>query len=229
MKTEMTTNKRIIICFLLFAANAGFAFSQDDDFGIWLDVNARHEIFNNLNVELAGSVRTSENSSKVDQYFAEGGLSYKLNRHFTAGSSYRLIRQLENDSEYYFRHKFFLYIKGTLPVGRFDFSGKLMYQRTVQTYIENNNDLIPNNYARLKLKTEYTFPVSAIKPYVYFEPFIPVFNDNVFEIKKFRISAGAEFRISGRSSIEAGYIYEDYNKSGAVDMHIASITYNINF
>jgi hypothetical protein len=225
----MMMNRKLITCILFLIFSAHFANSQDNDFGIWFDINSEHRIIKRLYLDLSGSVRTFKNTSNVDEYFAEGGVSYKLNRYFSFGSSYRIINKLEDDSEYYLRHKIFAYIKASVTAGRFDFSGRIMYQRTVQTYIEDDNDLIPKNVARFRLKTVYNFPSFPAKPYLYVEPFFPVFNDKDLQIRKYRTSAGLEIKITPESSIEAGYIYENYNKSNVTDMHIFSVEYNFRF
>jgi hypothetical protein len=224
----MMISKRYLLMILLFQAYI-LACSQENDFGVWLDIKAKHKIMQNLDGELSGSIRTIENTSSVDQFFGEGGLKYKLNKFWSAGGSYRFISKLEDDSEFHVRHKVFIFAKASLYAGRFEFSERLMYQRTVKTYIENDNDLIPVNYARLKLETTYSGSSSPVKPFLSVEPFIPILQDKGFQFRKIRGSAGVALNLSARSRIEAGYIYEKYSKKGATDMHIISVEYNFRF
>lgn len=214
---------------VFFSFLSGIILSQDNDFGIWAGVSGTYKFDKHLEAKISASLRTINNTSVTDQYFAEIGLGYKFNDYFALEGSYRMINKKETDSEFHFRHKLYLSIKGTLPAGRFTFSGRMMYQKTMKTYIEDGNDMIPEHYARLKLKTSYSSPTSPFSPFVSFEPFVPLKNGNGFEIKKSRSSAGVEIRISNHSSLEAGYIYESYKKTGVPHMHILSVNYDLVF
>jgi hypothetical protein len=229
MITGIMTNREIILSFLLISATAVVAYSQEDDFGMWFGTDGKYEVVKNLDIVLSGSVRTFDNTSKIDQFFGEGGIRYIFNDFLTSGTSYRLIGKLENDSEYHPRHKFFLYVRGDLPVSNFTFSGRAMYQRMVRTYIENDNDLVAKHYARFKLKTSYSVSSSPIEPYIYIEPFMPLFDDSEATIKMTRFSAGMDIKISRMSSIEAEYIYENYTNAEVMGMHIISLNYNLRF
>jgi len=225
----MTMIKRKFILAILFSSLTGIILSQENDFGIWASVSGTYRFDKHLEAKLSASIRTIENTSKTDQYFAEVGLGYKFNDYVALEGSYRMINKQETDAEFHFRHKLYLSIKGTLPAGRFTFSGRLMYQKTMKTYIEDGNDMIPKHYARFKLKTSYSSPTSPFSPFLSFEPFIPIKKSNGFEIKKSRSSAGVEVRISNHSSFEAGYIYESYKKTGVPHMHILSLNYDLVF
>jgi hypothetical protein len=226
--TMMMTNRKYCLILIALLAVPVTSFSQDDDFGIWLGADASHKIFSRLEADISGSLRTAENSKTIDQYFAEGGLSYKLNKTFSVGSSYRLLNKIENNSDYYFRHKFFLYTKASVPVGRFEFSSKLAYQRTVRTYIENDNDLLPESLLRLKLKADYDIQSSPFKPYLSCEPFY-ILSSNDQGLSKTRFSAGFNVRITPKSSVDAGYIFENNRKAQTADSHIISVKYNFKF
>lgn len=223
----MMTNRKFFLILLLitFSVNS----HSQDDFGLWLTVDASHKVFKSLNAEISGSLRTVENSSVIDQYFGEAGLSYKFGKIISVSSSYRLIKKVENNSEYYFRHKFYLGTRAEIKTGRFDFSARMLYQRTVHTYIENKKDLIPQNLMRLRVKAEYKIISSPFKPYLSCEPYLLLNDINGSVIQKNRISAGTEVRITSKSSIEAGYIFENFKKSQSVDSHIISLKYILKF
>ncbi|MCX6254003.1 MAG: DUF2490 domain-containing protein [Bacteroidia bacterium] len=213
----------------LFISFAGISFSQEDDFGLWIGLTARHEILKKLDVELSGCLRTYNNSTQIEQSFLEGGVHYRFNKYISTAGSYRLISILEDDSKYHFRHKLFLDIKGSIPYRNFQFTGRLRLQRTTRTYIEDDEDLLAKYYVRLRLKAGYNFNSFPINPYFYYEMFCPAFSDTGFEISKFRLSPGIQLQISHRSSLEAEYIFQrDYNPHISNE-HIISINYNINF
>jgi hypothetical protein len=224
----MMMTKRFFIM-LLFILTAGITYSQDDDFGIWLGVSAKHELLKKLDVELSGCVRTFNNTSQIEQSFLEGGIQYDPNKILSISGSYRLISKLEDDSKYYFRHKLFLDLKATLPSGNFSFSGRARIQRATKTYIKDDEDLISKYFGRFKLQAAYNTPAFPLKPYIYCEPFFPLFSDSGFKISKNRLCAGAELQISMKNSIEAEYIFQRDYTPHISDCHIISVNYKIKF
>jgi hypothetical protein len=228
MRLMTMINKKFLLA-LMFSGISGILLSQDNDFGIWYGMSGTYRLDKHFETKLSASLRTIDNASKTDQYFAEGGICYHFNDYLSSECSYRIINKKEIDSAFHFRHKLFLNIKGTLPAGRFNFDCRLMYQKSMKSFMEYENDIISRDYARLKLKANYSGPTSPLKPFVSFESFVPIFNNNGFDIKKTRSSAGVEVRISNHSSFEAAYIYEKYNKAVVPDMHILSVSYDLIF
>jgi hypothetical protein len=224
----MTMIKRFLLLFLLILFG-GSCYSQDDDFGIWIGIDATHKLGKNLDAELSGCVRTFDNTSKIEQSFLEAGIQYDLNKYFSLSGSYRITSNLENDSKYYFRHKLFLDAKASVPLGNFSFSCRARLQRTTKTYIEDEEDLEPGYLCRLKLKADYNIPSSPLKPYIYCEPFVPVFTDSRYKISKNRISAGFQLRITRKSSLDAGYIFQRDYQPKIADENIVSVAYQFKF
>jgi hypothetical protein len=228
MRLMMMINKKFLLA-LLFFTISGILLSQDNDFGIWYGMSGTYRFDKHVDLKISASLRTIENASETDQYFGEGGISYRFNDYVSCEGSYRIINKKEIDSAFHFRHKLFFNIMGTLPAGRFIFDGRLMYQKTMESYMEDESSVLSRNYARLKLKTSYSSPTSPLKPFVYIETFVPVFKNNGFDIKKTRYSAGVEVKISHHSSFEASYIFEKFNKAAVQDMNIISFNYDLVF
>jgi hypothetical protein len=222
------TIKRCSLVLLLISWTSAL-FSQGDDFGVWAGFSGDYQIIKKVTLELSGCVRTFNNVSQVEQYFFEGGAQYKINKYFSASASYRLVNGLENDSKYYFRHKLFFDLKGSLPVHNFDFSGRLRLQQTTKTYIKDDEDLDSKYYLRFKAKTAWNIASSPIHPYFYCEPFLPVFSSTGEEIGKYRLSAGSEVKLTHRSSIDIGYIFQRDYQSQISNIHIVSVTYNFKY
>jgi hypothetical protein len=227
-KQMMMMIKKTALLILLLSL-AGIAFSQDNDFGLWFEVDASHELVNKLDAEFFGALRTFNNSTQIQESFLEGGLHYNVNKYVSLSGSYRLTSRIEDDSKYYFRHKYFMDIKGTLPVRKFSFSLRAKIQSTTKTYIEEEDDLLSKYYFRLKFKGTYDLSAIPLKPYVYYESFIPVFSDSGYSIDRYRISAGAELQISRKSSVDLGYIFQRDYQPHLSDENIVSINYKIKF
>jgi hypothetical protein len=224
----MTMSKKIyMLIFLLI--QAGVIYAQEPDFGIWGDVSATRELVNKLDAELKLAFKAEDKLSVVDQYYAEIGLSYKITKWLDAGTSFRFIGKYEDDGAYHLREKIYGWFKGSVDIGRMEFSLRTMYQRSTREYIEKDNDLIPEHYTRYRIKAEYDVPKSPLKPFILVEPYVPLKEGDGFEIKKVRYAAGLEYKISKKSSVEAGWLMENYKKKSAGDLHVLNLEYNIKF
>jgi hypothetical protein len=227
MEMMMMTKKW---CFVLFSFFLPLiAFSQKKDFGIWYGVSAEHKLVKKLEIDLSADIRTFNNASKIEEAFIEGGLVYNFSKHLAIAGSYRLTENLEDNNSYYYQHKVFLDFKGTLPLGKFNFTGRLRLQTRIKTYIKDENDNSPDYTGRIKIKATYKTPTFPIDPYIYAESFFPMFSDKSGTIGKNRFAAGLEFRIIKRHSVELEYIFQRDYQPHLSDINIISIDYNIKF
>jgi hypothetical protein len=224
----MMNKKHLLL--LLFVSLAGIALAQGDDHGIWFGASVKHDITKKLDVELFGSVRTFKNVTKVDQSLMEGSAGYSFNKYLSVAGSYRFIYSLEDDDQFHYRHRVSLDVKGNLPAGRFSFSARARFQRTELTYIEEFGDATAKYYGRLRFKAAWDIPSFPLTPYVYYEPFVPMFTGAQFEIDRNRFAAGATLKISAKSSVETEFIFQrDFNKKSISDIQILSINYSLKF
>lgn len=200
----MTMIRRILLLLLPWLSLSTFA--QYKDFGIWSAISAKHPVYKGIEGELTASIRTFNNSSEVEQYFIEAGISKKFGKHFEVAGSYRLLRMIEDNFDYYFRHKVFLDLKASVPVSKIDFSLRARMQRATKTYIEDEEDLDARYIARFKFEAAYRTKSSPFSPFVYFETFSPAFSGDGFNLKKTRLSAGTNIKLTRIISFELSYI-----------------------
>ena len=222
-------NRKVLTFLIFLIAFSGSVFSQKKDFGLWYGVTARHQIKKKLNVDLTGSMRTFNNASQTEEYFLEGGLQYKLNKHFSAMASYKIIKRLEEDSKYYYRHRLFLDLKASKSIGNFDFSARFRFQRTNKTYINDFEDLRSQYCGRLKLKVLDDIPDFPFSPYISYENFRPMFSDKSLTVSKNRYSAGVEIQLTRHSKVDVEYILQRDFHPELVDTKIISLNYTVKF
>ena len=204
-------------------------FAQDKDFGIWYGISASHKLNKKLELNLAMDVRTFRNAARVDEVFIEGGLAYDVNKYLAAEGSYRLSKSIEDNNSYYFRHKFFLDLKGNMPAGNFSFSARVRFQTRTKTYLQDKQDEHPDYTGRIKLKVVYKTPVFPINPFVYAESFTPMFSDKNRPVEKIRYSAGMELKIAKKQALDLEYILQRDYLPHISDMNIISASYNVKF
>jgi hypothetical protein len=220
---------RKIFLLLVLVIPADVICGQETDYGIWGGVSGSYEFVKNLEAELKVGLKAEDKLSLLDQYYAEFGLSYRITKWLDAGGSLKLIQKYEDDAAYHFRDRIHGWLKGSAGLGRFELSLRSMYQRSTRQYIEKDNDLIPEHYTRFRLKAEYDIPNSPLQPFIMAEPYIPLKKGDGFEIRKVRYSAGLEYKISKKSTIEAGWLMETFKKKSAGNLHVLDLEYKIKF
>ena len=218
----------ILLCIILPA----IAFGQEKDFGIWYGVSSDVKLSKKVDMEISTELRTFENASKVEEAFLEGGVTFNFSKYIAATGSYRVAKNLEDDDSYYYQHKFFLTLKGKVPVRDFTFSGSARIQTRSKTYIEDVDDEDLDYTGKLRLKAIYKTPTFFVNPYIYSEVFLPMFSDKSGtsgSVGKVRYSAGFELKITKVHSVELEYIYQRDYMPRLSDLNIISVNYNISF
>jgi hypothetical protein len=224
MMTKMT-RKWYYALFLIILPMV--AYSQEKDFGIWYGVSAEHKLSGRLVIDLSADIRTFNSARKIEEAFLEGGITYSINKYASIAGSYRLSDNIENNNSYYFQHKWFLDLKGNIPIGDFSFIGRLRFQIRTKTYFRDESEDHPYYTGRIKLKVVYKTPTFPLDPYVYIESFSPMFSDLARAIEKERVGAGLEFSIAKHHSASLEYIFQRDYLPHLSNLNIISITYNI--
>ncbi len=224
---KMMIKKALLLVFLLPAMQISFA--QDDDFGLWLEADGNKKLFDKLELNLSGALRTYHNSSEIEEAFLEAGLTYKFNKFLSAGGSYRFTEFREDDELYHPRHKWYATVTGKLPLGDLDISARLKFQQRYKTYFEDEDDKEPKEHLRIRLKGQYDIPSFPVNPYISYEIALPMFNENVSGVDRSRFIAGAGYNLSKNHTIELEYIFERDFYPKMSDISIISLNYKFTF
>jgi hypothetical protein len=222
------TIKSLFLFLLLFLA-AGSVYAQDNDFGLWYEVNAEKSVSKKFDISGTFMVRTFDNASTLDQAFLELGASYNLNKYVGFAVSYRIGNYLEDDDYYHIRHKWFADVKGSLPLNHFVLSARLRLQLMAKTYVEDESDDRAEYDGRFKLKGVYKIPDFPVNPYLSFETFSPLFRNEGRLIDKSRSTVGFEYKISKKHAVDAEYIYQRDEYPHLSILHIISLSYTFKF
>ena len=215
--------------FILLLLVPFYAFSQDKDFGVWLSLNAGYEISKKLELDASVEMRTINQASEIEQTFIEAGLTYKLTKFISFSGAYRLANSIENDDDYYLRHKWFVDTRVKFEPGRFTLRGRLRFQEQRRTYFKNEEYVLPRRQLRMKLTTIYRTQSFPVNPYLEFETFIPVFSDKSKVIGKNRFTAGLEYKFNKTHAVELEYMFERDYLPKIADINIIGLGYNLKF
>ena len=214
---------------VLFLFTTLITFSQEQDFGVWLSVNAEYSILEKLELDASVEMRTFNRASEIEQTFIQAGLTYKINKVFSVAGSYRLANSIENDNAYYLRHKWFADAKAKFEPGRFTLRGRMRFQEQRRTYYKNEEYILPRYQVRLKLTTVYRTRSFPLNPYMEFETFMPVFSDKERTIGKNRFTAGIEYKFNKTHAVDLEYKFERDYLPKINDIHVIGLAYNLKF
>jgi hypothetical protein len=217
------------LLFIILLLIPFYTFSQEKDFGVWLSLNAEYGITKKLELDASVETRTFNRASEIEQTFIEAGLTYKLTKVLSFSGAYRLAKSIENDDDYYLRHKWFVDSRVKLEPGRFTLRGRLRFQEQRRTYFKNEEYILPRYQVRLKLTTMYRTPSFPVNPYMEFETFMPVFSDKSRVIGKNRFTAGIEYKFNKTHAVELEYLFERDYLPKIADMNIIGLGYNLKF
>lgn len=220
---------RSFFLFLLLLLTSGYAYGQDNDFGLWYEVNAEKSFSKKFDITGTVMVRTFDNASILDQVFMELGAAYNLNKYIGFAGAYRIGNYLEDDDYYHIRHKWLGDIKGSLPLNNLILSARVRLQIMARTYTEDESDDKAEYDGRLKLKAVYKIPDFPVNPYLSFETFSPLFRNEGSLIDKSRSTIGLEYKISKKHVLEGEYIYQRDEYPHLSILHIISFSYTFKF
>lgn len=225
-------NRLLILSLLLLLSSLALT-AQKTDFGMWYEANADYDIVKGLRFDFEASIRTDQKASKIEKFYFEPGLRYKFNDYFAAGVYYRLTEQRETIDksegiyEFHPRHRWFVQLKGSLPVTRFTLSARYRFQEQFKTYIEDPEDEIPEWANRLRLELDYDIKGLPLKPYANVEMQSGLFSPNDILIEKWRYIAGAEYTFNKKHTVGLEYIYNVSKDSKPAYMNVIGMTYTI--
>ncbi|MFH0841871.1 MAG: DUF2490 domain-containing protein [Bacteroidota bacterium] len=214
---------------LVFCMSALAALSQEKDFGIWYGVSGEFEILNRLDATVSTSVRTYDRAVELEEVFLEGEVVYKFNDYLAAAASYRISENIEDDNAFHIRHKWFVHMIGSLPLGDLKITGRIIFQQRFKTYFEDENDKLPTSHARFRVKAQYNFPALPVDPYIYGEFFYPLFKDSERIIDKKRAGGGFTVDITDRHEVQIGYIFQRDYFPDLIDENIVTLGYTLKF
>jgi long-subunit fatty acid transport protein len=231
---RMTMMNRLSIISLLLLLSSLTSMAQKADFGIWYEANAEYDIVKGLRFDFEANIRTDQNASKIEKFYFEPGLRYKFNDYFAAGIYYRFMEQRETIDksegiyEFHPRHRWFVQLKGSLPVKRFTLSARYRFQEQFKTYIKNPGDEVPAWAHRLRLELDYDIKGLPLNPYANVEMQSELFSPNDIMIEKWRYIVGADYTFNKKHTVGLEYIYNVSKDSKPAYMNVIGMTYTVN-
>lgn len=184
----------------------------------YLETEISSEVFKHFELTFSPQIRFRD-GFELKQYLFDAGVEYKINKHFSFGTSYRLGTNIttKGDKENFGRFAFDAKTK---------IKWKLFEPRFRLRYSNENDDFGDDddskyNYFRYKLELGYNFPESGFKPYISGEYFQ---NFTKSEQNKMRFEGGLNYKINSHNTVGA---YYRLNSSGSNSFDVVGLSYKL--
>ena len=242
-----------IIMILLILLPMGLQ-AQSDEFGTWTSVSLDKKLSKKLTLGGELELRTGNNLKNIDRWSVGIGVDYRLAKWLKASAGYTYLYDYhpeeysyQNDGDLnkrtmtYFgsRHRLYASLTASKDFGRLNISLRERWQYTYRpeqadkrmdyqhaslgySYpVKGKATNVWRNKLQLKYKTD-----GLLQPYLFGETYV---GGSGFE--KLRLSVGTELKLSKKSSLNVGYVYQrPYgDDDDNATRHILNIGYKLKF
>lgn len=218
-------HKRVSLIFiLLFFLTELKAQKLPQDAWLWTTVSVDKQITRHWSAGVDEELRLFDNISRVNLFFTNAGITYRLNKNFKFSLVYRFINKnqsTKNENNYYFskRHRLYLDISYKRKfLTNFSLTYRLRLQGQVRDYYSSDVGKYVESYMRHKFDLAYSY--KKYSPYLAaefrFQFTNPSFeqSDDLWDRQRFY--AGCNYEINKRHSVGIYYmIQHDFNNKRA--------------
>lgn len=214
---------------LLSPANC---FSQTyPDAGSWNTFNLEYGLNTRLSALFTQECRIKENFSRLNLFYTNVGLEYKVLRNFKTAFVYRFVNKYQDDNTFSFRHRLMLDLTYKTKLGKLGLSYRHRLQAEERDMYSSAGGLIPEWYSRSKIAAKYDLD-KPWAPYISAEfryqlrDFRNVESDNTWH--RSRYCAGVDYKKSERSTFGVYYLIQfEYNIPLPEDQYIVGLEYTL--
>jgi long-subunit fatty acid transport protein len=195
---------------ILFSSNATCQNEiQTRDLESWSTVSANKQITKVFGLNLEQSVRMYDNSTKIDQYFTNLDLNFKVGKGFSLTGGFRFIGDRDKDDGSYENHlRFNGDINYKHSVDRFKFKYRIRLQtKNELAYSREEGDFLRNSF-RIRAGVKYNIKGWKLDPEMSYELFRESGKYMVSSFNKYRISLSTKYKFNKLIELKAFYRYE---------------------
>lgn len=202
-------------------------YAQHDDFGTWTNVEVKKRILPRLDIAVEGDIRFRDDMESLDRWAAIVSMSYQWLSFFSVGANYNFIRFNHTKRGWETGHRYNLYCTASAKWNQWTVSLRERYEQTYRDGVESSSGSPnPNKVMRSRLMVAYAIQYTGFKPFLSSEFFDTVNAHNSSVWDKVWYTAGAEYKLNKRHSLQMYYRYQKI-KHGQRNTHILGTGYYI--
>jgi hypothetical protein len=223
----------LVILFLSYFFISPVFAQVRQDAGMWTTFSIQHPLNKKISLVIDEEFRLRENYQRINLFYTNVGIDYKLNKFLKISPTYRIIQKKRLDGNYSFRHRLMIDVTAKKKIKKITLSERFRYQIEVQDFYTSKKGTLPEQYLRLKTDVKYDIG-NRITPYYSIEFRYQIRNprgdgplfDNGFH--RVRNVLGAEYEINKKNSINLYYLFQtEFNISTPESIYILGIGYSL--
>ncbi|HSA04595.1 MAG TPA: DUF2490 domain-containing protein, partial [Tenuifilaceae bacterium] len=213
---------------LLLLSNS--AISQDV-YGFWTGVEVTKPLSNSLSVSVSPELRTTTSPFVVDDILLETSIAFKPLKWLQIVGGYRYSRFYESDFDDRFNgHRYSIAIRPKFELGRFSFSYRGQYQRSMIYWYDMGYSIETKDNFRNRLQVAYDIPNAKVEPFVMGELYYDLTSGKQKEFSRLRVRAGMTYPLNKRNEIEVfGQYQSKLNSNTPETSYVLGVFYSFSF
>ncbi len=204
------------------------------DAGMWNTLTIQHAFSKKINVVIDQEFRLRENYQRINLFYTNFGIDYKLNKNLKISPTIRFIQKKMLNGNYSFRNRFMLDVTAKKKfLNKWTISERVRYQIEVADYNTSEKGKLPEQFLRLKTDLKYQIN-KKIEPYYSIEFRYQIRDpkgqgpnyDNHFH--RMRNVLGVEYKHNDRHSFNLYYLYQtEFNINTPESIYVLGVGYTI--
>lgn len=227
--------KKFKVIFLFFSVYYNTVNSQiEKDAGLWTTFTLQKKITKKITIAVDQELRLRENFQRLNLFYTNIGVDYKLNKHIKISPSYRFIQKVKIDTRVSYRHRLSADLTYKKKFNKFIISERIRYQIEIRDYLTSKKGKLPEQYVRFKTDFKYNI-TDKITPYLSCELRFQIrsWRDNDIkyngDFHRIRNVGGIEYEFNYRNFINVYYLVQnEFNIAGIENNFIFGVAYTLN-
>lgn len=224
----------ILHCLLvLLISNIGYGQSALDypDAGSWNTLNINFDLSKKLSLGLTQEFRLKENYSRLNLFYTELGMEYKLNKNVKTSLKYRLTEKNTDYNNISLRHRISWDANFKTKYRKFSFSYRHRLQVEYRNAFSSLTGLVPEYYSRSKFGAEYQLN-KRFSPYFTTELRYQIQDDRNIESEhqfhRIRYQFGFDYVLNSYSKLGVYYLIQrEWNVKHPEKLFITGLEYSV--
>lgn len=223
---------RKLLILSLFIFISKIQFSQDyQGFGLWNSISVEKKVAKGITSKFTEALRLKDNASRVNLFYSEVGLEYKLMKGVKTSLTYRITQRLEDENYFSYRHRINWDISAKKGFGSFQIQYRHRLQAELKKYYSSKYGKLPFYDSRHKMELKYELN-KRFEPYVSTELFIqlkdPKYMYGNLMWNRLRYQAGLDINFGSRKKLGLFYmIQNEFNIPEAKDSYNIGIEFTL--
>ena len=214
----------------LFATIHGFSQNYSDA-GMWNTINIEKKLNSKVAVLFTEECRIKENFSRLNLFYTNLGLEYRVEKNFKVALIYRWIDKYQDDNTFSYRHRLMLDLTVKHKLGQFVISYRNRTQAEERDIFSSEHGKIAEWYSRNKFAVKYDMN-KRYTPYASAEFRYQIHDRRNFESEHMwhrdRYVAGFDYSINVRNTFGLYYLIQhEYNVLFPQNLFIIGLEYSL--